>query len=214
MEVFEAFSSLDPTKSSRCDGIGPKQIKHCAPAFYVPLHHLFLVSLSKHSIPNKWKCSSIIPVFKSGHKSQVKNYRPTSLLCIVSKVLEHLIYSKVCKFTTDNNILYQHQFGFCQHHSTTQHLLIFLSNIHSALNNCSQCDIIYLEFKKAFDSVPHHELLLKLWKVDVVGSLWIWFHEYLTNRCQHVCINNCNSSTLPAISSVPQGSLLGPLHIL
>ena len=180
----------------------------------MPLHHLFSVSLSKHSIPNEWKCHSIIPTFKSGHKPQVKNYRPTSLLCIVSKVLEHLIYSKVCKFTTDNNILYHHQFGFCQHHSTTQHLLIFLSNIHSALKNCSQCDIIYLEFKKAFDSVPHHELLLKLWKVDVVGSLWRWFHEYLTNRCQHVCINNCNSSTPPAISSVPQGGLFGPLHIL
>ena len=102
MEVFKAISLLDPTKSSGCEGISSKLIKHCAPALYVPLHYLFSVGLSKRSIPNEWKCHSIIPIFKSGDKSQVKNYRPISLLCIVSKVLEHLIYSKVCKFITDN----------------------------------------------------------------------------------------------------------------
>lgn len=73
----------------------------------------------------------------------------------MSKVLEQLIYSKVCEFITDNNILYYHKFDFRQQNSTTRQLLIFLSNIYSALNNCSQCDIIHLDFKKAFDSVPH-----------------------------------------------------------
>ena len=141
-EVFHALSLLDPTKASGCDGIGPKLIKHCAAALYIPLHHLFSLSLYKQSIPNEWKCHSIIPIFKSGNKSQVKNYRPISLLCIVSKLLEHLIYSKVSKFLTDNNTLCRHQIGFRQHHSTTQQLLIFLSNINEALNNCSKCDVI------------------------------------------------------------------------
>ncbi|MCG8625254.1 MAG: hypothetical protein MJE68_25055, partial [Proteobacteria bacterium] len=134
--MFDALSSLDPTKSSGCDGIGSKLIKHCALALYSPLHHLFSVSLSKQRIPHEWKCHSITPIFKSGDKSQVKNYRPISLLCIVSKVFEHLIFNKVSKFITINNILCHNQFGFRQHHSTTQQLLIFLSDILSAFNDC------------------------------------------------------------------------------
>ena len=97
--------------------------------YYVPLHHLCSVSLSKQCIPNEWKYHSITPIYKSGDKSNVMNYRPISLLCIVSKVLEHLVYNKVSTFIINNNILCHQQFGFCQHHSTIQQLLIFLSNV-------------------------------------------------------------------------------------
>ena len=112
-ELFEALSSLDPTKSSGYDSIGPKPLKHRL-ALYTPLHHLFSLRLSKQHIPYEWKCHSITLIFISGDKSLVKNYRPISLLCIVSKVLEHLIYIKISKFITDNNILCLHHFGFSQ----------------------------------------------------------------------------------------------------
>ena len=85
LDVFSALSSLDPTKSMGVDGIGPKLLKQCALALYIPLHHLFQLSISNQAIPCEWKHHSITPIYKSGDKSSVSNYRPVSLLCIVFK---------------------------------------------------------------------------------------------------------------------------------
>ena len=107
----------------------------------------------------------IIPVFKSGDKSSVRNYRPISVLCSVSKLLEKLIYDKIIHFVSAS--IYSSQFGFRPNHSTTQQLLIFLNSIQDSLNSNSQADVIYLDFKKAFDSVSHNELLTKLWTFGI-----------------------------------------------
>ena len=106
------------------------------------------------------------------------------------------------------------QFGFRPKHSSTQQLLFFLSFIHESLTSSSQADVVYLDFKKAFDSVPHNELLVKLWSIGITGNLWKWFQAYLSCRSQHVLLNHVTSDPLPVISGVPQGSILGPLMFL
>ena len=154
----------------------------------------------------------IIPIFKSGDKAVVKNYRPISLLTIISKVLERLLYNKIIDHISP--YLYEYQFGFLKGKSCLQQLIVFLDSI---LNNdgCRvQSDILYLDFRKAFDSVPHSIVLVKMWNLGVRGHIWSWFKSYLSNRSQVVRINKSVSDPLPVSSGVPQGSILGPLLFL
>ena len=125
---------------------------------------------------------------KSGSREQVTNYRPISLLCIVSKILERLVYNKVMPFLF--NTFSTHQFGFLPKRSTIQQLLLVLNIIHKALHSNKGVDILYLDFRKAFDLVSHCKLLNKLWSVGIRGNLWCWFRAYLNNRYQCVRINN------------------------
>ena len=211
-DVYDAMTSLNPTKAMGIDGIGPKLLKHCALALYQSLHHLFTLSLVQHYLPQEWRFHLITPIYKSGNKSSVKNYRPISLLCIISKVLEKIVYDKIISFVSRS--ISSCQFGFRRNHSPLQQLLIFLNSVHESFGATTQTDVIYLDFKKNFDSVAHNELLVKLWSFGIQGTLWKWFRGYLTSRMQCVSINTSISAQLPVISGVPQGSILGPLLFL
>ena len=208
-DVLEALNSLDPDKSSGIDTIGPRVLKNCAFSLYGPLHHLFVTSLCKHTIPSEWRIHVITPVHKSGDKSLVNNYRPISLLSNTSKILEQLIYNKIIHHIS--NFLTPQQFGFLKNRSTVQQLLVLFDTI---MSTDYQTDVIYFDFKKAFDSVPHNELLFKLKSMGISGNLWLWFESYLSNRQQCVKINNKYSHLLPVLSGIPQGSILGPLLFL
>ena len=167
-------------------------------SFVYSNHHTALYSARMaHSLHN---------IHKSGDRSSVKNYRPISLLCTVSKVLERIMYKNIIGFV--NNSIVANQFGFLKNRSVLQQLLLCQQHI---INSSNYTDVVYLDFKKAFDSVSHNELLCKLWSFGICGNLWKWFRGYLQHRYQCVSVNHVLSGTLPVISGVPQGSILGPL---
>ena len=118
-------------------------------------------------------------------------------ICSVSKVLEKIIYDKIIDFVSSK--ISTVQYGFLPNHSAVQQLLTMLDCIFKAYDMSSQTYIIFLDFKKAFDSVPHDELLLKLRKIGISGILWFWFRAYLKSRKQCICINGQFSDFLPVL---------------
>ena len=191
-----------------------KFLQECCKAvlgFYVshfticyPSHYAMLSFL-----PVEKSIHKIVPVFKAGDPNSVRNYCPISLLSNTSKVLEWLIYNKTIIHISKS--ISPFQFGFTKNCSALQQMLIFIDQI---VNSPLQTDVIYFDISKAFDTVSHSILLNKLWSIGIIGVLWTRFKNYLANRYQRVSINNCYSDLLPAVSGVPQGSILGPLLFL
>lgn len=167
IDTYRALASIDPSKAMGIDGISPKVLKFCASALYEPINHLFQLSIDQGYLPCEWKLHLITPIFKSGDRSLINNYRPISLLCIISKVLERLVFNHIIDFLT-TKVINPSQFGFLRGKSTIQQLLLFLEDITSENSRNDQVDAVYLDFRKAFDTVPHAELLHKLTNRKIV----------------------------------------------
>ena len=153
-DIYEALSNLDKTKAVGCDLIHPSILKTCATTLLEPIFHLFTLCLRTSSIPLEWKLHKIKPIPKKGNLLAVNNYRPISLLCILSKMLESIIFNNFIQPQLSKS-----QFGFLRNRSCLSQLLTSLASIYEAVDNRNQVDVLYLDFRKAFDSVPHQELL-------------------------------------------------------
>jgi hypothetical protein len=162
-------------------------------------------------VPTQLKIAKIIPVFKSGDRSIMDNYRPISLLNTFSKILEKVVHNRLTSFLNFNNLLSKSQYGFRKEHSTIHPLTKFLNFITNAFNDREHCIAIFCDLRKAFDTVDHSILLTKLYNIGVQGQELKWFENYLAGRNQFVVINGKSSSLREILLGVPQGSILGPL---
>ncbi|CAB4009937.1 Hypothetical predicted protein, partial [Paramuricea clavata] len=182
-EVCVVLKALDAAKATGPDKIPALLLKNCAVNISSSLCQLFNKSLSYGILPSEWKLANISPIRKRNPIHDVTNYRPISLLSLVSKVGR----------------------------STTSQLLHILHQVLNVLEQKNQVDIVYLDFAKAFDKVNHDLLLVKLHNFGIRGNLLRWFRDFVSGRFQRVTALGVTSKPLPVLSGVPQGSILGPL---
>ena len=213
-EIIETVQQLQPKKTLDMTGISTWLLQKIVTAISVPLTHIFQGSLASGLVPNQLKIAKVIPVFKSGQKDSMDNYRPISLLSCFSKVIEKIVCNRLTLFLDSNNLITNAQYGFRKNHSTLHPLVHFANFVSTALDKKEHCVAIFCDLRKAFDTVNHAILLNKLKKMGIRGNELLWFQDYLSNRKQLVHVNGANSLLKLLSIGVPQGSILGPLLFL
>ena len=172
----------------------------------------FLINLSLkiYTFPNEWKISKVTPIYKDGPKDDPSNYRPISILCSVSKILEKIVHEQIYAFLRSGGRLVESQSGFRRGHSTATCLIDFL-DIYWGMDEGLCSGVLFLDLKKAFDTVDHWILLRKLRSIGMKEQVVSWFGTYLNDHFQCTKYASVKSSIAPVKFGVPQGSILGPL---
>ena len=193
------------------DDLNAMCIKISSQFLVKPLTHICNLSLSQGIFPEQLKIANVIPLYKSDDSMLFNNYRPVSVLCVVSKIFEMIMYNRV---TTFLEILHGNQYGFRKKSSTHVALLTFVDKVIQAIENGEYTLGVFLDFSKAFDTVDHKILLDKLDHYGIRGCALFWFRIYLSHRFQYVTYSGSQSSQQLIKCGVPQGSILGPLLFL
>jgi hypothetical protein len=209
--VEEEIKILKTTKSPGPDDIHPLMLIQLVSYLKKPLAFLFNRTLATGEIPEDWKKGNISSIFKKGAKNRAENYRPISLTSVVCKLMEKFIKQAMLDYLLENDLLSKKQHGFISGRSTVTQLLRYLDECIAEISDGYVVDAIYLDFSKAFDTVPHRRLMSKLESYGITGNVKQWVNSFLTGRSQTVKVNNDESPPAPVISGIPQGSVLGPL---
>ena len=186
-------------------------LKHISPFITEPLKYLSNPSLSEGVFPTEIKLADVIPLYKSDDVFLFNNYRPVSLLCVISKVFENVMYNRLIVFLETFAILNNSQFGFRKMHSACTASMTLMNRLISFLENDEYILGIFLDFSKVFDTVDHVILQKKLAHYGIRCVTLKWFQSYFSNREQYVTYDGMSSSKQRIKCGVPQGYILGPL---
>ena len=209
-EIIKIIKKFKNKKAAIQD-VPIKLLKFLSPKIGDIIGNIFNHSFETESYPDSLKIARVVPIFKSGSKSDVKNYRPVSILTNLNKVFEKLVHSRLSSFLEKYNIISYAQYGFCKGKSTTHATYEVLSKIQPAFTNKMFSICVFADFSKAFDTVDHTTLLRKLQDYGIRGPVLTFIESYLTNRKQFVNLTGVDSDLFDIAYGVPQGSVLGPL---
>ena len=181
-KVKEKLAKLKPTAAQGPDKVWAKVLHSLADVLAEPLEHVFTKLLEESCVPAVWRTANVCPVFKKGSKGDPGIYRPISLTCILCKVMESIIRDAMIDFLLKNNLICKYQHGFLPGRSTLTNLLEYLETLTRLIDEGHAVDVLYLDFRKAFDVVPKERLLAKMSSIGVRGKVLSWVREWLTKE--------------------------------
>ena len=209
--VKEKLQAIKTSSAPGPDKIWALVLNKMAAVLASPITTVFNTSMKEAKVPGDWKLANISPIYKKGSKSDPQNYRPIALTSIIGKVMEQIIVQHVTNHLDHHDIIRGSQHGFRRGRSTVTNLLAYLEDLTKAVDQGKNVDVLYIDFARAFDKVPHRKLISKVRGVGLSGAVLQWVEDWLSGRQQRVVIKGECSDWTDIKSGVIQGSCLGPL---